>query len=239
MTPLIVDEKNAEIIPKIMAAFARTFPKGAIKIKPGAVKNNRALALHYVDSRAVMDRLDEVVGVNCWKDSYTLVNGEVQCELSVKIAGEWVTKTDVGGQSEQDDEGDRMKAAYSDALKRAAVKFGIGRYLYSLPQQWLDYDPVRKRFIQDSDAQKEAPPPAPKPSDKPATPPEPVRTQGASAYATELIGKLARIEKRDEAVPLWNEYSAKKGGVLPLDKQLIEAAFSAFAQRMERKAAAK
>jgi hypothetical protein len=40
---------------------------------------------------------------------------------------------DVGGPSEQPDEGDRVKAAFSDALKRAAVKFGIGRYLYRLP----------------------------------------------------------------------------------------------------------
>jgi len=39
-----------------------------------------------------------------------------------------------------------LKAAFSDALKRTAVKFGIGRYLYRLPQQWADYDPVKKQF---------------------------------------------------------------------------------------------
>src|SRR5438094_5089004 len=55
---------------------------------------------------------------------------------------------DVGGQSEQPDEGDRRKAAFSDALKRAAVKFGIGRYLYRLPAQWVDYDPVKKQLAQ-------------------------------------------------------------------------------------------
>ena len=60
----------------------------------------------------------------------------------------WITKTDVGGQSEQPDEGDRRKAAFSDALKRAAVKFGIGRYLYRLKPQWVDYDPQKKRFVQ-------------------------------------------------------------------------------------------
>jgi hypothetical protein len=54
---------------------------------------------------------------------------------------------DVGGQSEQPDEGDRRKAAFSDALKRAAVKFGIGRYLYRLPQIWCDYDPKKRQFV--------------------------------------------------------------------------------------------
>jgi hypothetical protein len=32
-------------------------------------------------------------------------------------------------------------------LKRAAVKFGIGRYLYRLPAQWQDYDPQRRQFV--------------------------------------------------------------------------------------------
>src|SRR5690606_5926758 len=49
--------------------------------------------------------------------------------------------------SEQKDQGDRRKAAVSDALKRAAVKFGIGRYLYRLPQQWVDYDPRQRKII--------------------------------------------------------------------------------------------
>ena len=39
-----------------------------------------------------------------------------------------------------------MKAAFSDALKRAAVKFGVGRYLYRLPAQWLDYDSQKRQF---------------------------------------------------------------------------------------------
>src|SRR5262249_47494129 len=46
----------------------------------------------------------------------------------------------------QPDGGDRLKAAFSDALKRAAVKFGIGRYLYRLPRQWCDYDQIKKQF---------------------------------------------------------------------------------------------
>jgi hypothetical protein len=46
------------------------------------------------------------------------------------------------------DDGDKLKAAVSDGLKRAAVKLGIGRYLYRLPRQWVDYDPQTKQFKQ-------------------------------------------------------------------------------------------
>jgi hypothetical protein len=82
-----------------------------------------------------------------WQDSYEcLPDGSVVCRLSIRIGGEWITKTDVGGQSEQPDEGDRRKAAFSDALKRAAVKFGVGRYLYRLKPQWVDYDTQKRQF---------------------------------------------------------------------------------------------
>ena len=39
---------------------------------------------------------------------------------------------------------DNLKAAASDALKRCAVQFGIGRYLYDLPQPWVDWDDTKR-----------------------------------------------------------------------------------------------
>jgi hypothetical protein len=125
------------------------FPLAALGWKPQAVKGNRALAVAYIDARDVMQRLDDVVGVENWQDEYLpLDGGQVMCKLSVRFGDGWVTKCDVGGESEQPDKGDREKAAFSDALKRAAVKFGIGRYLYSMSSQWCDYDPVKKQFVQ-------------------------------------------------------------------------------------------
>jgi hypothetical protein len=132
----------------IAAALSAPFPAADVKLKPQAVKNNRALAISYIDARAVMDRLDAVVGVDGWSDAYTVLpGGEVECRLSVRFGEAWVTKADVGGQSEQPDDGDKLKAAFSDALKRAAVKFGVGRYLYRLGGVWMDYDPVRKQIV--------------------------------------------------------------------------------------------
>lgn len=133
---------------ELIEQLARPFPVKAVKWKPQSVKGNRAMALAYIDARTVTARLDEVFPL-AWQDEYSVLDkGSVVCRLSVRIDGQWLTRCDVGGESEQPDEGDRTKAAFSDALKRAAVKFGVGRYLYSLPRTWCDYDPQKKQFSQ-------------------------------------------------------------------------------------------
>jgi len=97
----------------------------------------KGIALAYVDARDVMDRLDAVVGPDCWQDSYTeTAKGRVICSLSLKIDGEWITKSDGAGDTGTEGE----KGAISDAFKRAGVKFGIARYLYSLPNEWKDLE---------------------------------------------------------------------------------------------------
>jgi hypothetical protein len=131
----------------IATALAAPFAADEVKFKPAVVSGNRAMALAYVDARAIQDRLDDVLGVAGWQDEYEMLpDGSVLCRLKCKIGGEWITKMDVGGQSEQPDEGDRHKAAVSDALKRTAVKFGVGRYLYRLPRQWCYYDASKRQF---------------------------------------------------------------------------------------------
>lgn len=133
----------------IEEALAKPFETREVKFKPQMVKDKRCLAMAYIDARLVQDRLDEVVGVENWQDDYeVLPDGSVMCKLTVDFgSGCQRTKCDVGSMSEQPDGGDRLKAAFSDALKRAAIKFGIGRYLYRLEAQWVDYDPVKKRIV--------------------------------------------------------------------------------------------
>jgi hypothetical protein len=170
--PILVDAKNAGEVAKVTEKLLAPFDESEVKLKPAMVKGNRCLALAYIDARCVMDRLDEVLGINNWKDEYTLLpGGEVECRLSLRIAGEWITKADVGGQSEQPDEGDKMKAAYSDALKRAAVKFGIGRFLYRRPQQWMDYDPAKRQIVRPQTERQPAR--QAEPSPRPVSPPPP------------------------------------------------------------------
>ncbi len=157
-------------IDRLTEALAAPFDVREVRFKPAVVSGNRALALAYVDARSIQDRLDRVLGVTGWQDEYEcLPDGSVVCRLRLRIGDEWITKMDVGGPSEQPDEGDRRKAAFSDALKRAAVKFGIGRYLYRLPSQWVDYDSHKRQFAR-----------TPSLPSNPKTQPPPVRLNAAS-----------------------------------------------------------
>lgn len=91
----------------------------------------------YIDARSVHQRLDDVVGPGGWQTAFTILDPDskaVECRLSVFIEGVWVAKADVGypnsAQDAENDAQEPLKAAYSDALKRAGVQFGIGRHLY-------------------------------------------------------------------------------------------------------------
>ncbi len=92
----------------------------------------KALALAYLDARNVMDRLDQICGMENWQDRYEVHGNKTICYISIKIGDEWVTKSDGAGDTKVEAE----KGSISDAFKRAAVKWGIGRYLYSLDAVW-------------------------------------------------------------------------------------------------------
>jgi len=95
----------------------------------------------YITARQVAARLDEVVGPGNWRTAFIVIDREahaVECTLSVYN----VPRSDVGYPNNPDAEpGDAqfehepLKAAYSDAFKRAAVQWGIGRFLYGEVQQ--------------------------------------------------------------------------------------------------------
>ena len=97
-------------------------------VKPYQATEGSVLA--YIDARDVMRRLDEVVGFNNWQCKYPFAGC---CELSLRIHGEWITKSNAGAESQVEAE----KGQASDAFKRAAVLFGIGQYLYDLPFIWI------------------------------------------------------------------------------------------------------
>ena len=103
-------------------ALKRPFPEGKIRWRKGG----GGAELAYITARDVMDRLDDVVGVANWQTRYSWIGDRMICSLSIRIDGEWITKSD--GADDSNIEG--AKGGISDALKRAAVLFGIGRYLY-------------------------------------------------------------------------------------------------------------
>ncbi len=193
------DKPAANDVEAITRALAEPFNLTEVRFKPAVVSGNRAMALAYVDARVIQDRLDAVLGVEGWQDEYEcLSDGSVLCRLRLRLGEDWVTKMDVGGPSEQPDGGDRMKAAFSDALKRAAVKFGIGRYLYRLPAQWVDYDSQRKQFARTPTLPAFAlpqKPAAPKPVAPKALPAPANETSSEPAPAKEAAAQLAEPKK--------------------------------------------
>lgn len=113
----------------------------------------KAKFLAYANARDVMDRLDSVLGVDGWSDSYVVLLDApwtVECSLTVDV-GKPITKTDVGYSNDPENDkakNEPAKAAYSDALKRAAVKFGVGRFLYDMPDTgWVAVDKYGKPTV--------------------------------------------------------------------------------------------
>lgn len=101
-------------------------------------EGTRGLLVPYIDVRRVFSRLDELFGPENWQTCYRVLDrerGAVECSLS--ILG--TTKSDVGYPNGVGAE-EPLKAAYSDATKRAAVQWGIGRWLYEEDAQWKSLD---------------------------------------------------------------------------------------------------
>ncbi|GEM_PF-3007760 len=118
-------------------ALAAPFPPESVSWRvQGQPKPNMDMqVLAYIDARDVQDRLDAVVGAGNWSFDWVPVVTDAKGLQVVKgtITIHGVSKSDVGDASNF--EGN--KGAVSDAFKRAAVQWGIGRYLYGLDAFWV------------------------------------------------------------------------------------------------------
>ena len=112
--------------PELFAALAAPFDPQEVKVRTGTGRS-----FHYITARTVMNRLDNVLGPEGWWDEYTPGENSVLCRLTIRLPdGALLTKSDAGGYAGMADQGDDDKSGFADALKRAAVKFGVARYLY-------------------------------------------------------------------------------------------------------------
>jgi rad52/22 double-strand break repair protein len=135
-------EKTVE---EIFEQLREPFPPQDIQWRIGQKSKDgkKAMVLPYVTNRAIMERLDQVVGVGNWFPEFRPVDagGEhgMICRLNIVIyTGDelgWRTLTREDGASNTKIE--PIKGGISDSMKRAAVQFGIGRYLYNLKESWV------------------------------------------------------------------------------------------------------
>ncbi len=133
---------------EIIKEFKRPFPPDVVHFKVQAGKKP-SLIVAYVDARDVAERLNAICPRQ-WSDSYTPVYATprdgslvgIECSITIEYNAyaresepeeSWtVTRSDVGEGDLQNPMG-AIKGFYSDAFKRAAVKFGVATSLYDLP----------------------------------------------------------------------------------------------------------
>lgn len=101
------------------------------RIQSAGVNNNKAwgIVIAYITNRAIQQRLDTVVSAENWQNEYSKApDGGVLCGISIWGDDRWVTKYD-GAENTKVEE---VKGGLSSSMKRAAVQWGIGRYLYDV-----------------------------------------------------------------------------------------------------------
>jgi hypothetical protein len=122
------------------------FPPESISWRVGSTngEKTKGLALAYVDARDVMERLDTICGPAGWQCKYSHANGKTVCDILIKCGDEWISKADGAGDSDVEAE----KGALSDAFKRAAVRWGIARYLYEdkFKNVWVEIEPAGRSY---------------------------------------------------------------------------------------------
>lgn len=131
-------------------------PSKSISWRVGRKTNNDTVgqALPFITPRVIQNMLDDIVGPSNWRNSFqgaTLGagNASVIAIIELRLDGEWIAKSDAAqvdsfkDDSENNSREMAIKGAYSDAFKRAAVMWGMGRYLYEYDAPWIPLDGKR------------------------------------------------------------------------------------------------
>ncbi len=183
---------------ELFAALAAPFSDDELR-----VRSQSGREFQYVTARTVMNRLDEVVGPANWWDEYTPMENAVVCRLTIRLPdGDTLTKSDAGGFTTTVDASDYEKSGFSDAFKRAAVKFGVGRYLYG------DGIPPSLREVLDNEAQEER-------ASQPARSREPEPARASLAPSGGAAPKQPAAPRTGKALFAWvKDREEKLGGDL-------------------------
>lgn len=122
-----------------MGAFRR-LRADEIEIRAAQVAKNAAGTVYaslllYKDARVDQRLLDEEFTPMGWQRSHEVINGNLYCTVSIwdEKKGAWVSKQDVGTESNTEKE----KGQASDSFKRACFNWGIGRELYTAPNIYV------------------------------------------------------------------------------------------------------
>lgn len=133
-------------IATIISQLRQPFPANRVDWKvQTAAGGEKALVVAYVDARDISERLNSVCP-NQWSTKFTPIYqsekiNAVECSLTIRDGDTSSTRSDVGvGDHEDDRLGAGLKILWSDAIKRAAVHFGVNSCVYELPAIWMEGD---------------------------------------------------------------------------------------------------
>jgi len=219
--------------PELFAALAAPFEAQEVRTR---TQGNRQV--HYITARTAMNRLDSIVGPENWWDEYTPGENSVLCKLTVRMPdGSTLTKADAGGYAGMSDQGDDDKSGFSDAFKRAAVKFGVGRYLYR--------DGVPSFVKEREPALAQTPAPAPAPAAEPAPVAEPATrssqnngSNGAPRSGRAMFAWTKEQEQRHEVGLLkylnsWAKLQEFPGRMVDWDAEQVSLAYSEAVRKLQ------
>jgi hypothetical protein len=136
---------------EIQAALAQPFAAEDLEWRLQATFEDsmKGIAVPYVTNRAIMNRLDSVVGVDHWYNDYKPWHGTGKkdaqiCGISIFFEERgWITKWD----GAEDSDIEPVKGGLSDSMKRAAVQWGIGRTLYGMDTVYVNVEKKGRSYI--------------------------------------------------------------------------------------------
>ena len=152
---MVANDPFGQIDKRELDELAKPFPLDVISWRPirWNRENNAAIAYAYVDPRAVMNRLEDVFPGGWNLDTNIIKVTDFKAIQKAIITINGISRSGHGehavsfGESEKGKtyiNQEPWKSAESDAIKRAAAAFGVGRYLYELPAVWIPWEGDRE-----------------------------------------------------------------------------------------------
>ena len=119
--------------------LAAPFPRDTlgVKVQSFSKDKTKGMLVLYLQHTDVYSRLEEVDP--CWSNKVTTQHSDKGLSVFMSITIKGVTRENVG-------DGDDWKSATSDALKRTAMLFGVGRHLYDTANVWVPYNEQTDKF---------------------------------------------------------------------------------------------
>lgn len=115
----------------------RKLTPGDIEVRPATIKDGKATLLTYIDSRSVVELMDEAVGPMNWNFELTQVGEQIVGKMGIwdDEKHTWVVKSDTGSESNIE----AGKGLVSDIYKRCISRWGL-QDLYTVPRIVVEDD---------------------------------------------------------------------------------------------------